>query len=107
MSHIMSQPLKTTKKEMVTAFRTREILAAARDVIERRGLEAVTMEEIALAAGVAKGTIYLYFQGKDDLIQALISQVGEHILADIEAVLAGDDSPPEKLRQVTAVLMNY
>ena len=36
------------------------------------------MEEIATAAGVAKGTIYLYFQGKEDLLQDLITQVGEH-----------------------------
>jgi len=70
---------QTTKKEMVTTFRTREILAAARRVMEDHGLEAVTMEEIALAAGVAKGTIYLYFSGKDELIQALVY---------LEAVLA-------------------
>ncbi len=56
---------KATKKEIVTAFRTQEILAAARQLLDQRGLEAMTMEEIAAAAGVAKGTVYLYFQSKD------------------------------------------
>jgi AcrR family transcriptional regulator len=79
----MTYSPRTTKKEVVTAFRTREILAAARKLMEQRGLEAVTMEEIAGAAGVAKGTIYLYFPSKDDLIQALITQVGESLLRDI------------------------
>ena len=72
----MPASLKATKKEIVTAFRTREILAAARQLLDQRGLEAMTMEEIAASAGVAKGTLYLYFQSKDDLIQALITQVG-------------------------------
>ncbi len=98
---------RSTKKEIVTAFRTREILAAARRVIDQRGLEAVTMEEIAEAAGVAKGTIYLYFQGKDDLIQALISQVGERLVLDLEAIMGRPDSPREKLRQVVAMLLDY
>ena len=69
--------MKPTKKEIVTEFRTREILAAARRLMQSRGLEAITMEEIAAAAGVAKGTVYLYFQGKDDLIQALIPRWGK------------------------------
>jgi len=50
----MPASLKATKKEIVTAFRTREILAAARSLLEQRGPEAMTMEEIAAAAGVAK-----------------------------------------------------
>ena len=83
----MPASLKATKKEIVTAFRTREILAAARSLLEQRGPEAMTMEEIAAAAGVAKGTVYLYFQSKDDLILALITQVGENIIQDVEASL--------------------
>uniref|UniRef100_A0A7V4LCN9 TetR family transcriptional regulator n=1 Tax=Desulfobacca acetoxidans TaxID=60893 RepID=A0A7V4LCN9_9BACT len=39
-----------TKKEVVAAFRTKEILAAARRLMERQGVDAVTMEEIAQAA---------------------------------------------------------
>ena len=99
--------LKPTKKEMVTAFRTREILAAAREIIEQRGLEAATMEEIAAAAGVAKGTVYLYFLSKDELIQALITQVGEQMLRDIEAILKTAAAPPEKLQHLVSVLLAY
>ncbi|MFZ5449576.1 MAG: TetR/AcrR family transcriptional regulator [Thermodesulfobacteriota bacterium] len=98
---------KATKKEIVTAFRTREILAAARKLLEQRGLEALTMEEIAASAGVAKGTLYLYFQSKDELILALLSQVGENILRDVEAALQAPGTPPEKLTRMVEVLLDY
>ena len=101
----MSSSPKPTKKEVVTAFRTREILAAARQLMEQRGLEAVTMEEIAAAAGVAKGTIYLYFPSKDELIQAIITQVGEGLLQDIEAAVTAPGSPGEKIQRVAALLL--
>jgi len=103
----MPASLKATKKEIVTAFRTREILAAARSLLEQRGPEAMTMEEIAAAAGVAKGTVYLYFQSKDDLIQALIAQVGENIIQDVEASLEAPGTPPEKLIRMVSVLLEY
>jgi AcrR family transcriptional regulator len=98
--------VRKTKKEVVTAFRTREILEAARRVMEHRGLEA-TMEEIAAAAGVAKGTLYLYFPGKDELVQALMSQVGQNLISETEAILDSSEPPPEKLRQVVAMLLRY
>ena len=98
---------KATKKEIVTAFRTREILAAARSLLEQRGPEAMTMEEIAAAAGVAKGTLYLYFQSKDDLILALITRVGENIIRDVEASLEAPGTPPEKLIRMVSVLLEY
>ena len=103
----MPVSIKATKKEVVTAFRTGEILAAARKLLEQRGPEAMTMEEIAAAAGVAKGTLYLYFQSKDDLIQALITQVGENILQDLEASLVAPGTPPEKLIRIVSVLLEY
>jgi AcrR family transcriptional regulator len=103
----MPAPLKATKKEIVTAFRTREILAAARSLLEHRGPDAMTMEEIAAAAGVAKGTLYLYFQSKDNLILALITRVGENIIRDVEAVLQAPGTPPEKLIRMVSVLLEY
>jgi AcrR family transcriptional regulator len=103
----MEASSRATKKEIVTAFRTREILAAARTLLDQRGLEAMTMEEIAAAAGVAKGTLYLYFQSKDDLIQALITLVGENILQDVEASLVAPGTPAEKLMRMVTVLLEY
>lgn len=102
-----NSPGKKTKKEVVTAFRTREILAAAREVMERRGVEAVTMEEIAAAAGVAKGTLYLYFRGKEDLIHALMSEVGENLLRDLKEIVEAGQPPREKLTRVLALLLDY
>jgi len=101
----MARPRPATKKEVVQAFRTREILAAARRVMDQRGLEALTMEEIATAAGVAKGTVYLYFQGKEDLIRALVSQVAENLLRDLQAIMARPLLPQEKLTQVITLLL--
>src|SRR3974377_1213960 len=95
---------RTTKKELVAQFRTREILGAAREIIEQRGLPALTMEEIAGAAGLAKGTLYLYFQSKDDLIQALITQVQENILSDLEDTLQAPGTSAEKLERLVSLL---
>lgn len=101
------EPSKATKKEVVTAFRTKEILSAARRLMGLRGLEALTMEEIAAAAGVAKGTIYLYFQGKEDLIQALVAQTMENLVLGLEAIVTTAHSPREKLQQAIALLLGH
>jgi AcrR family transcriptional regulator len=98
---------RTTKKEVVAAFRTNEILAATRRLMEQKGMDSLTMDDIAQAAGVAKGTIYLYFQSKDELVQALLSQVGENIAQDLEAILASPHPPEDKLRQVVLLLLQY
>jgi AcrR family transcriptional regulator len=98
---------KATKKEIVTAFRTKEILAAARKLMEQRSVDAMTMDEIAAAAGVAKGTLYLYFQGKDELILTMISQVGENIIQDLESSLQTPGTHSEKLTRVVSVLLEY
>jgi len=57
-----------------------QILSAAIDLFSRRGLDAVTMDEIAAAADVGKGTIYNYFATKEDIVVAF--------MADLEARLA-------------------
>ncbi|MCL6620965.1 MAG: TetR/AcrR family transcriptional regulator [Syntrophobacterales bacterium] len=99
---------KVTKKEVLTEFRTQEILAAARRVMERRGgVEGATMEEIAQAAGVAKGTIYLYFASKEHLISALMSQVGENLRRELEAILTRPGSAWERLLGALQLCLDY
>ncbi len=99
---------KVTKKEVLTRFRTQEILTAARRVMEARGgVEAVTMEEVAQAAGVAKGTIYLYFQSKDHLICALMSQVGENLHRDLSGLLSAPLPAWDRLLAVMRLCLDY
>lgn len=54
-----------------TEQRRAEILEAALGLFSSKGFHETTMEEVAQAAGVAKGTIYLYFQSKEHLLLAL------------------------------------
>jgi AcrR family transcriptional regulator len=59
---------RTKEKEV----RTAEIEQAARKVFLSRGFQAATIQEIAEEAGIAKGTVYLYYKSKDDLYAALL-----------------------------------
>jgi len=61
-----------TKQQIVAEFRRTEIIDAARTIFARRGFTLATMDEIAKEAGIAKGTIYLYFRSKDEVYKALL-----------------------------------
>jgi AcrR family transcriptional regulator len=54
--------------------RPRELLDAALAVFVEKGFAAARPEEIALRAGVSKGTLYLYFHSKEDMLAALIEE---------------------------------
>ncbi|WP_420238970.1 TetR/AcrR family transcriptional regulator [Telmatobacter bradus] len=62
-----------TKQQVVSEFRREEILNAARKVFARKGFVLGIMDEIAREAGIAKGTIYLYFRSKTEVYQALLA----------------------------------
>jgi AcrR family transcriptional regulator len=62
------------KQEVVSEFRCAEILAAARGVFASRGFNEATVDDIAAAAGIAKGTVYLYFPSKRDIYLAALKQ---------------------------------
>jgi TetR/AcrR family transcriptional regulator, transcriptional repressor for nem operon len=54
--------------------RREQLLDAAENVLLRQGLSASTIADVAAAAGVAKGTVYLYFESKDALLAGLRSR---------------------------------
>jgi AcrR family transcriptional regulator len=51
--------------------RRREIVGLAADLFDRHGYSKVTMEQIALSAGIAKPTLYHYFRGKDEILRGI------------------------------------
>ena len=66
----MTEEQRKRRKEA----RPGEILAAAIEAFAEHGFAGATVEDIARRAGVAKGTVYLYFQTKDELFEALVRE---------------------------------
>jgi AcrR family transcriptional regulator len=77
-------------RETRTAARREAILAAALDEFSARGFEAARLDDVAKRAGVAKGTIYLYFRDKESLFEELISAMLAPLVATIEGIGAAD-----------------
>src|SRR5262252_5149287 len=102
----MTAVLKT-KKDVVTEFRTSGILEAARKVFANRGFHEATVEDIAEAAGVAKGTVYLYYASKRDVYLAAlkfgISQMYSSLLHEVKK----RSTPQEKLKALIAAKLAY
>ncbi|MFA6264691.1 MAG: TetR/AcrR family transcriptional regulator [Pseudolabrys sp.] len=72
------------------AGRREAILAAALDEFSERGFEAARLDDVAKRAGIAKGTIYLYFRDKDTLFQELLRAMLVPIIGGIEAMGQAD-----------------
>src|SRR5215218_7360701 len=76
----------------------RVILSTARTLFEERGVTCVTMEEIARASGVGKGTLYRHFPHKGFLCQALLDEPTRHLQEQTLEVLQEPGMPAvEKL----------
>jgi AcrR family transcriptional regulator len=69
-----------------------EIMAAAKKVFARKGFHATTIADIAKEAGLAYGSIYWYFDSKDDLFHALMAAEEYALRAHIAIALAAGDS---------------
>src|SRR5450631_270647 len=83
------QPRSSARKARIAARRG-AILTAALDEFSARGFEAARLDDVAKRAGVAKGTIYLYFRDKESLFQELIRAMLTPLVGTIEALGAAD-----------------
>jgi AcrR family transcriptional regulator len=79
----------TGKREM--------LLSAAQELFERFGYRKTTIDDVVRRAGVAKGTLYLYFQGKEDLFQELIREIGREATAEYQEMLSTKRTAAEKI----------
>lgn len=88
-------------KERQRQERRAEILRAARDVFLVNGYSGTNVDEVAERAGVGKGTIYLHFPSKDDLLIALWQEAAADLGAQLTQVTA---APGDSLQKVEDIL---
>lgn len=81
----------------VTEERTQQILDAAMVVFANSGFHQARMDDIAEEAGVSKGTLYWYFDSKDDIILRILDRLFDVELDDLEALVDADGTVHERL----------
>lgn len=91
-------------KEATTGQGCREvreaILSAARARFLHYGFKKTTIDEIAADAGIGKGSVYLHFCSKEEILQTLSREVKSNITAQMQAIAGSLASPEEKLRRM-------
>lgn len=96
-----------SKEEVVQEYRIASIQEATMRVIARKGMAAATMQEIAEEAGVAKGTIYLYFRDRDELVEKTFETAMEKLFGQIDEALDRDIAFEDKLRAVMSAQLAF
>ena len=85
------------------------ILDAADRLLARYGYKKMTIEDLAHEVGIGKGTIYLHFRSKEEIVLSHIDRIVRRVLERLEAIAAGDAAPAAKLRDIliTRVMFRF
>lgn len=75
------------------------ITEAAVEVFAKKGFHQARVSDIARKAGVADGTIYLYFKNKEDLLLSIFEEKMDELLGGLADALEGADEPIERIRR--------
>ena len=71
-AHTLNPASRSASKDAAEGTKKREILAGARRVFRAESFDGASMDKIARAAGVSKGTLYVYFRNKEELFQEMV-----------------------------------
>ena len=90
-------PVARTRWKRRKEARPQELTAAALELFVEKGFAATRLDEIAARAGVSKGTLYLYFDSKEELFKAVIREGLLPLLAEGEELMASMPGPASEL----------
>src|SRR6185295_7045060 len=96
-----------SKEEIVQEFRVQSIQEAAMRVIARKGMSAATMADIAGEAGIAKGTIYLYFRDRDELVEKTFETAIDELHKRVDEARTRGNNFEERFRNVIAAELEF
>ena len=89
--------------------RREHILQAARLCLQEHGLEAVSMEMIIARSGLSTGAVYGYFKGKDEIINAAVTEGTAALGREVAPILRNPEPPPlpELMRQLLRTIEDF
>src|SRR5258706_13510860 len=96
-----------SKEDVVQEFRVQSIQEAAIRVISRKGMASATMQEIAEEAGGGKGTIYLYFRDRDELVGKTFETALGELHKRIDGALDSEGPFADRLRAVVTAKVYF
>ena len=88
----------------VSDERKAQILNAAEGVFTKRGFNEARMDDIAEKTGLSKGTLYLYFKSKDDLIIAILERIFQREFRQLEDLQQDDSSASDAMLKLTDLI---
>ena len=87
--------------------RRRELLVAASEIFGRNGYNESTVDEIAIQAGVSKGSVYNYFDSKKDVFEQLFVSGIQSELKYLDELVRGEETATEKLDKFIALFFQH
>jgi AcrR family transcriptional regulator len=84
-----------------------QLLDAAEEVFGRKGFHETTLKEVAELAEFSVGSVYSFFESKDDLFRQIFARRGEELLGEMEGVLDGASTPVEQLHRLVDVEVGF
>ena len=96
-----------TREEALRDFRTGQILTAARQVIGEAGYGDASIDRIAEAAGVARSTVYVYFDGKEDLLNQCLAVNRVELSDRIRESVEGAEGLEGRLEAFLTAILAY
>jgi AcrR family transcriptional regulator len=88
-------------------LRERDLVAATRALFDERGMQDAQIEEIASAAGIARGLVYRHFSSKEELYVLTVTHYLDELAELLAAAVEGDDEPALRLERCTEVFARY
>src|SRR5215212_6469149 len=90
-----------------TRHRSEQVYAAALRLFREKGYHATSMQDIAAAVGLYKGSLYHYIGAKEDLLARVFERAMAALLADVEHIAADTTSRPSvQMRQLIEAHVN-
>lgn len=95
------------RREQHQALSRNQLLDAAEEVFGRKGFHETTLKEVAELAEFSVGSVYSFFQNKDDLFSQIFVRRGEEFMTAIRAILTDEGDPLEQLHQLVAFEVGF